>query len=239
MDTTVKGIILKTKDYKENDKLLTLLTLEKGKILVSARGVKKPKSKLKAFCQSFCFADFELTKSSNGYILTGVNQIESFFDLTSNIDKFNYAFAILEVVDKICHENQIYVDIFIDCLKSLKQMNYSEVSPQLILAKFLLNILKFEGVNLNLNKCSNCKTPFVSDVFLDMKSGEVLCTACKNLDCVKLENFVFSALKILSREDYEKLTTIKFSQKILDATLKLLVENLKYKFDIFIKSIDL
>ena len=68
--------------------MLTILTLEKGKILVNARGVKKPKSKLKAFCQSFCFADFELTKSSNGYILTGVNQIESFFDLTSNIDKF-------------------------------------------------------------------------------------------------------------------------------------------------------
>lgn len=239
MDISVKGIILKTKDYKENDKLLTLLTLEKGKILVNARGVKKPKSKLKAFCQSFCFADFELTKSSNGYILTGVNQIESFFDLTCNIDKFNYAFAVLEIADKICLENQVYVDIFIDCLKCLKQMNYTEINPQLLLSKFILNTLKFEGVNLNLNKCNNCKTPFVSDVFLDMKSGEVLCTACKNLDCVKLENFVFSALKILSREEYENLSTIKFNQKITDATLKLLLQNLRYKFDIFIKSVDL
>ena len=239
MDTSVKGIILKTKDYKESDKLLTLLTLEKGKILVNARGVKKPKSKLKAFCQSFCFADFELTKSSNGYILTGVNQIESFFDLTCNIDKFNYAFAVLEVADKICLENQIYVDIFIDTLKCLKQMNYTEINPQLLLAKFILNILKFEGVNLNLNKCNNCKTPFVSDVYLDMKSGEVLCTACKNLDCTKLESFVFSALKILSREDYENLSTIKFSKKITDATIKLLLQNLRYKFDLYLKSIEL
>ena len=68
MDTTVKGIVLKTKDYKDSDKLVTILTLEKGKILVKARGVKKTKSKLKAFCQSFCFADFELVSSSGIFI---------------------------------------------------------------------------------------------------------------------------------------------------------------------------
>ena len=70
MDTIVKGIVLKTKEYKDNDKLLTILTLEKGKILVKARGVKKSKSKLKAFCQSFCFADFELVSSSAGFVLS-------------------------------------------------------------------------------------------------------------------------------------------------------------------------
>ncbi|MBQ3047748.1 MAG: DNA repair protein RecO [Clostridia bacterium] len=239
MDISVKGIILKTKDYKENDKLLTILTLEKGKILVNAKGVKKPKSKLKAFCQSFCFADFELTKSSNGYILTGVNQIESFFDLTSNINKFSYAFAVLEIADKICFENQAYVNVFIDCLKCLKQMNFTDVEPKLIFSKFILSILKYEGVNLNLNKCNCCKTPFVSDVYLDMNTGEVLCVACKNLDCIKLDKAVFSVLKILSREDYEKLSTIKFSAKILDATLNHLLQHLRHKFDVYIKSIDL
>jgi len=239
MDTSVKGIILKTKDYKESDKLVTILTLEKGKLLVNAKGVKKPKSKLKAFCQSFCFADFELTKSANGYLLTGVNQIESFFDLTSNIDKFSYAFAVLEIADKICFENQVYVDIFIECLKCLKQLNYTDVDPKLIFSKFILSLLKYEGVNLNLNKCNNCKTPFVSDVFLDMKTGEVLCVACKNIDCVKLDKAVFSVLKILSREEYENLSTIKINSNIIDATIKHLLQHLRYKFDIYVKSIEL
>jgi len=41
LDTKVKGIVLKSIDFKDNDKLLTILTLEKGKITVKARGVKK------------------------------------------------------------------------------------------------------------------------------------------------------------------------------------------------------
>ena len=54
MDERVKGIVLRARDYKESDKILTLLTFEKGKISVKARGAKKAKSKLKAFCQPFC-----------------------------------------------------------------------------------------------------------------------------------------------------------------------------------------
>lgn len=239
MDTTVKGIVLKTKDYKDSDKLVTILTLEKGKILVKARGVKKPKSKLKAFCQSFCFADFELVSSNGVYILTGVNEIENFYNLTLDIDKFSYAFCVLEIVDKICAENQEYVGVFIDCLKTLQQMNYSKSDSRLILSKFILNLLNYEGFNINLDKCSSCKTPLVSDLYFDLNRGEVLCPACKTFNSVELEKSVFSALKILSKCDYDKLETIKFSQQILDKTLSLLVKNINYKFDIKLNSIEL
>ena len=239
VDTSVKGIVLKTKDYKDSDKLITILTLEKGKILVKARGVKKPSSKLKAFCQSFCFADFELVESKAGYVLTGVNEIENFYNLTLDIDKFSYAFCVLEIVDKICAENQEYVNIFIDCLKCLQQMSYGSSDCRLILSKFILNILNYEGFNVNLNKCSNCKTPLVGDLFFDLNRGEVLCSACKTFDCLELEKSVFSALKILSNCEYDKLSTVKFSSLILDKTLKLLTKNINYKFDIKLNSIEL
>lgn len=239
MDTSVKGIVLKTKDYKDCDKLITILTLEKGKILVKARGVKKPSSKLKAFCQSFCFANFELVESKAGFVLTGVNEIENFFNLTLNIEKFSYAFCVLEIVDKICAENQEYISIFIDCLKCLQHMSYSSSDCRLILSKFILNLLNYEGFNINLSKCSNCKTPLVGELYFDLNRGEVLCSACKNFDSVELEKSVFSALKILAGCEYDKLSTIKFSSLILDKTLKLLIKNLNYKFDIKLNSIEL
>lgn len=239
MDITVKGIVLNTKDYKDNDKLLTILTLEKGKILVKARGVKKSSSKLKAFCQSFCFADFELIESKAGYVLTGVNEIENFFGLTCDIDKFSYAFAVLEIVNKLCQENQIYVDIFLDTLRCLKQMNFENTNPTLSLAKFIINILNFEGVNLNLSKCNSCKSPLVSDIYLHMSTGEVLCIACKNFNCEQIDKAVFATLKILANCEYSKLSTIKLSNQIISNTLKTLLKNLKHKFDIYVKSIEL
>ena len=239
MDTIVKGIVLKTKEYKDNDKLLTILTLEKGKILVKARGVKKSKSKLKAFCQSFCFADFELVSSSAGFVLTGVNEIENFYNLTTDIDKFSYAFCVLEIVDKVCAENQEYVSIFIDCLKTLQQMSFENSNCKTILCKFILNLLNYEGFNLNLTKCSNYKTPLLNDLFFDLNGGEVLCPACKTYDSIPLEKAVFSSMKIISSCDFDRLSTIKISNQILDKTLNLLVKNINFKFDIKLNSIEL
>ena len=60
--TKAKGLVLFSRDYAESDKLLTILTLEYGKITVKAKSVRTAKSKLKMYTQSFCFADFEFTK---------------------------------------------------------------------------------------------------------------------------------------------------------------------------------
>ena len=43
----VNGLILRGRDYKEADQLLTVYTREQGKITVQARGVKKTASKLR------------------------------------------------------------------------------------------------------------------------------------------------------------------------------------------------
>ena len=80
MDIRAKGLVVASRDIGEKDKLLTILTLEYGKLTCKARGVKAPKSKLKMQTQPFCFADFEMVKSGGNYTLTGGNIIDSFFD---------------------------------------------------------------------------------------------------------------------------------------------------------------
>lgn len=237
MDTQVKGIVLKTKDYKDNDKLLTILTLEKGKILVKARGVKKASSKLKAYCQSFCFADFELANSKGGFVLTGVNEIESFYDITTDINTFSYAFCVLELIDKVCYENQEYVSIFIDTLKCLKHMKANKLDAKLTLCKFLLNVLTFEGFNINLETCTICQKPLTKNLFFNFSKGEISCENCKTIDDLPLDNAIFSSLRILSKNTYEQLKTIKFSVALQDKLLNFLTQNIFHRFDIKLKSL--
>ena len=43
----VQGIVLRSRDYKEADQLVTIYTRELGKVTVQARGVKKTASKLR------------------------------------------------------------------------------------------------------------------------------------------------------------------------------------------------
>ena len=52
-DTTIDAIILKARDYKEQDKLLTYFALESGKGIAIARGAAKPGGKLRNIAQPF------------------------------------------------------------------------------------------------------------------------------------------------------------------------------------------
>ena len=59
-----EGIVLRTTDYGETNKIVTLYTREWGKIGVMARGAKKPKSRLSAITQPFTYGYFLLQKGS-------------------------------------------------------------------------------------------------------------------------------------------------------------------------------
>ncbi|MDD4753342.1 MAG: DNA repair protein RecO, partial [Desulfitobacteriaceae bacterium] len=44
---SVEALILRARDYGEADKILTLYTREQGKVSAIAKGVRKPKSRLR------------------------------------------------------------------------------------------------------------------------------------------------------------------------------------------------
>lgn len=51
------GIVLRETEYKDNDKLLTILTRENGQVTAKIRGVKSRTSKLRAGCQLLTFSE--------------------------------------------------------------------------------------------------------------------------------------------------------------------------------------
>jgi hypothetical protein len=64
MNEKVNGITLRTVNYKDSDRILTLFTLEKGKITANARGVRKANAKMKQVAEPFCFAETILAEKS-------------------------------------------------------------------------------------------------------------------------------------------------------------------------------
>ena len=56
--TKVKGVVLGSVNTKEKDKIVTIFSLEQGKMSLSMRGVRGDKAKMKFAKELFCFADF-------------------------------------------------------------------------------------------------------------------------------------------------------------------------------------
>ena len=60
MEYKVDALVLRTADYGESDKMLTLFSLQQGKISAAAKGVRKAGAKLRFAAQPFCFAEYVL-----------------------------------------------------------------------------------------------------------------------------------------------------------------------------------
>lgn len=232
--TKVKGIVIFSQDYKEKDKLVTLLT-PIGKLLVLAKGVKNPNAKLKSTTMPFCFADFVLDKKGEMYILTSAEIIDTFFDVTKDYDKYVIASKILEFANRLAIDDT--QSILVLSLKTLKMVAYEEVNPKIVLIKHLLELLTILGFKLNFNFCASCKGPLMTKIYYDFSSGELVCPACKNNYCKEISKAVYSVLRLINNQDTISLATLKFANDMLDETIDLLFKSYNFKFSINVKNI--
>ncbi len=178
MEEKLSGIVLKGISYGENDKILTVFTLEKGLISAKIKGVKKAGAKLKFASEPFCFAEFVLSSSSNKRTVIGATLIESFYPLRENLIKYYAGATILEFVLRFSKENIVDKELFFTVIEGLKELAYSEKEPTFVLTKFLLQSLKETGYALNLNCCARCGCEEFDRAFFDYNSGCFYCEDC-------------------------------------------------------------
>lgn len=153
----VTGLVLKSIPYKEKDKLITLFTLERGKITVKARGVMSIKSKLAPTCCIHNVGYYELDEKGGFYTLIGCETIDTFFDLSQNLEKFYVAEIFAETADRHLNECQVSESFFLRLLNFYKILVYENISPKLLLLKFLTEIIAENGVELDYSPiCARC-----------------------------------------------------------------------------------
>ncbi len=95
-----EGIIIRTTNYGETNKIVTLYTREWGKIGVMARGAKKPSSRLAAVTQPFTYGYFLVQRSSGLGSLQQGEMISSMRSIREDIFLTAYASYIVDLTDK-------------------------------------------------------------------------------------------------------------------------------------------
>lgn len=144
-----QAIVLRSIDYKDNDKLVSLYTLERGKLFASLKGVKKAGAKLKHAGEPFCFGEFMIAGRGSGesatHVITGLSVTEFFFDIASDIDKFYAGSIILEVLDAAGLFDEGNKDLFLESLSALKNLAFSGTNRLVVLLRFMLRVLRISG----------------------------------------------------------------------------------------------
>lgn len=170
--------MLRAVDYNENDKILTLLSAEFGKITAGIKGVKKAGAKLKFAVQPFCFAEYVLAKRGDKHTVIGCSEIESFYDLRCDINKFYAASAVAEAALLLTFEGDECREIFYKTVKTLSEMCSGDECSALI--GYLVFVLEKSGYALAAENCPHCGKPLFGEDKLrfDMNIGAFSCENC-------------------------------------------------------------
>ncbi|MDD2753345.1 MAG: DNA repair protein RecO [Candidatus Portnoybacteria bacterium] len=118
-----EGIILKTADWGDLDRLLTIYTRGYGKIRARAISARKKGSKLNGLLQNFTYGKFLLAKSKTIDIITDLEVADSYQYLHSNLANLGYAFYFAELVDKLVTGQERDDDLWRLILRAFEVLN--------------------------------------------------------------------------------------------------------------------
>lgn len=173
----VNGIILRSRDYKEADQLLTVYTREQGKITVQARGVKKTASKLRSGILLFSHTSLVLTAGKAFPIVTGASTETAFPSLRSNLARMSYASYAAELLDQVIADSQPDEQLFLLILQTMYLLEHS--NPWLAVRHLELRLLEQQGYGIQLEHCLKCGAPLHGERFYGVTGG-VLCGQCSH-----------------------------------------------------------
>ena len=232
METKVNAVVLRAVDYNENDKILTLLTAERGKISAGIKGVKKAGAKLKFAAQPFCFAEYVLSSRGEKYTIINATENESFYDLRTDINKFYAASAAVEAASALTYEGDECSEIFYELVKTLSEI--CNGTESLALIKFLSFALKRSGYGIALDNCVICGSPLTGAEKLrfDMDAGAFTCYECGN--GLGASRVTYNVLRKIDGKSFEEDFITADGEK---RALRLLREYLSYKLGLSFKSL--
>ena len=222
-----KAIVLGNINLKEKDKLVDLFTLEYGRMAVSMKGVRGEKAKLKMAKEPFCFGEFVVENTKGNNIVTQVDIVDNFYDLTKDINKFYEGCALLDIIKNVATA-QCESEIFIETLKALKTLCYENVKKYYVFDKFLIKLTEILGYSFINEKCSSCGAT-MKIVYFDLTKGMFVCPNCKTEASFKVGLDAFKGIDNLSQTQYEKLPTLNLPANAEKEILKILALNLEWR----------
>jgi len=179
MNYRSRAIVLKTSDYRDADKLVTLFSEKQGKIRAVARGVKKPASSLRVCLQPFCHSQLYLSGGKELENITQGKLLEFFPNIRENIDLTLQVLYLMELLDKSLMDRMPLPALYTTTLDVLAYLDSQGYNP-LVSRFFEASLLKYLGYQPVLDRCVNCGRQDTRLVEFNLLQGGVICPDCSS-----------------------------------------------------------
>lgn len=192
----VQAIVLARKDWGEADRLLTLLTPDKGKLRVLAPAARKPTSRKSGHVELFSLGTFMLAHGRTFDKITQAETLAYYPALREELERVSAAYVMVEVVDRFLQEHDENGMVFELLQLGLTALN-AGAPVALALRFFELKLLGYVGYQPQLYSCQICDNELAPVAqFYNPLEASVVCPDCAAA-APSLMTISVDALKVL------------------------------------------
>ncbi|WP_047154954.1 DNA repair protein RecO [Aneurinibacillus tyrosinisolvens] len=231
-----EGIVVRTTDYGEANKILTVYTREAGKISIMARGAKKSKSRFTAVAQLFTYGYFLYQAGSGMGSLQQGDLLNSFRVIREDLTKTAYAVYLVELLDKMTEDkepNRPLFELLLSALRWIEEGKDMEIVTRL----FEVKMLQASGYRPRLEACVRCgiiDAPF----FFSVGEGGLQCQACHGHDphLIAIGPGAVKILRLFQHISMDQLGNIRVKQETKDQLRKVMYAFIEEHTGMYLKS---
>lgn len=174
-----EAVVLRTHPLGEADRIITLLTKERGQVRAVAKGVRRTKSRFGARLEPFMVVDVQCYEGRN---LDTVTQAESVATYGQTIVRdytvYTAATVMVETAERLTEEHEPSTQQYLLLAGALRSLGGGEHDPGLVLDAYLLRSLAVAGWAPSFHDCAKCGAPGPHNAF-NIAAGGAVCPVCR------------------------------------------------------------
>lgn len=208
-----EALILRRSDIGEADRLLTVLTPERGKMRLLAKGVRKIASRKAGHVELFTRVHFLVAQGRTWDIVSQAEMVDAFRPLRGDLMRTSAAYYCAELLDRFAEEEGENRPLYDLALATLARLG-DERQIQVVLRFFDMHLLTLVGYQPELFQCVRCRDAIQPVTnFWSSSDGGVLCPRCGEgvSHAVTLPLNALKVLRFLQTREWELCRRLQLS----------------------------
>ncbi len=174
-----QGIVLRSVNYRETSRILTLFSRDLGRLTVSAKGCLRPKSPDRAATEMLVAGEYTLSERGGRCTLTAGQLTNAFYPLRMDLDRLAHATYYAQFCESVLNDEEPQPELYdlLDvCLRALCR---ADVVGDVVRAFFEVRAMDVLGFRPELTACASCGAAVATPQWFSAESGGVICADCR------------------------------------------------------------
>jgi len=223
---TTPALVLKRIDYGDHDLIISLFTLDRGKVSVIAKAAKKSGKRFGGILELFTALE-AVVKPGRGKglpVLQEATLLQPFTNIRSDVIKTAYASYWSELVNSWMEEYDRQALIFQLLVQVLEELDRGGFGNRALSILFQIRFMALSGLAPNLSQCSRCGLDLAGlgsrEIFFSLAGGGIVCGAHGDRR-VALSRGTLKQLAWIQLGTFDKALRLQFSEQALTEGLAL------------------